>query len=324
VARWKRRHASWVATKSANIQDDKERRRNLAQAGMTLDANLVITDIWAEDQNPEKGVVLEKARNKGFEIDITPEQNRKRVYMRPRSKKHVERAKELVDTSGVQVCPSGASFNPAEDDRQQVLEKAYVRDEKERADAATLKAKLNPESNVVENALPAEDDESELFPIKKQSKPKTKAQKNAKLRLIQEAYDKAKEKKQVTINKQIDRLGSVLSEVKNDEKKMKARKVTLDKLKEDPDHRPKTSKHEFEAPFPEVALEDELTKERSMRTMIPSMVLIRDQFKRFQEKNIIEPRLRVTGLRRRYRMKSYTRKSHKDPNDTFPCKASKT
>jgi hypothetical protein len=324
VARWKRRHASYVATKTANKQDDKERRLNLEQAGMTFDANLVITDIWAEDQNPEKGVVLEKARNKGFEVDVTPMENRKRVYLRPRTKKHVERSKELVDASGVQVCPSGSSFNPDESERQKALEPAFLRDEKERADAESLKVKLNPAPNVVENALPAEDDESELFPSKKQAKPKTKAQKNARLRQIQEAFDKAKEKTQVTINKQIDRLGSVLSGVKNDEKKLRARKETLDKLKEDPDHRPKTSKHEFEAPFPEVPLEDELTKERSMRTMTPSVLLMRDQFKRFQEKNIIEPRVRVTGLRRRYRMKAYTRKSHKDPNDTFPCKANKT
>jgi hypothetical protein len=199
VARWKRRHAGWMATKSANIQDDKERRHNLAQAGMTFDANLVITDIWAEDQNPEKGVVLEKARNKGFEVDITPLENRKRVYLRPRSKKHVDRAKELVDPSGVQVCPSGASFNPDEEERQKTLEVAYLRDEKERAEEATLKAKLNPEPNVVENAFPPEDDESELFPSKKQAKPKTKAQKNAKLRQIQEAFDKAKEKTQATV-----------------------------------------------------------------------------------------------------------------------------
>jgi len=324
VARWKRRHASWVAAKSANTQDEKERRRNLAQAGMTFDASLVITDIWAEDQNPEKGVMLEQARNKGFEVDTTPLQNRKRVYLRPRTKQHVERAKELVDTSGVQVCPSGASFNPDEAERQKALEPAFLRDEKERAEAEALKKKLNPDPNIVENAFPPEDDESELFPSKKQAKPKTKAQKNAKLRKIQDAFDNAKDKTQVTINKQIDRLGSVLSEVKKDEKKIRARKETLDKLKENPDHRPKTSKHEFDAPFPEVPLEDELTKERSMRTMTPSVLLMRDQFKRFQEKNIIEPRVRVTGLRRRYRMKSYTRKSHKDPNDTFPCKASKT
>jgi len=181
VARWKRRHASYVAIKSANKQDDKERRRNLEQAGMTFDANLVITDIWAEEQNPEKGVVLEQARNKGFEVDVTPMENRKRVYMRPRTKKHVERSKELIDTSGVQVCPSGASFNPDEAERQKALEPAYLRDEKERADAEVLKAKLNPASNIVENAFPAEDDESELFPSKKQSKPRTKAQKKCKI-----------------------------------------------------------------------------------------------------------------------------------------------
>jgi hypothetical protein len=325
-SKYKRRHTSGlrVVTKAAHVTDDKERRRNLALAGMTFDANLIITDIWAEDQNPEKGVILEKARNKGFEVDITPLQNRKRVYLRPRTKKQVEMSKELVDTSGVQVCPAGASFNPDEAERQKALEPAYLRDEKERTEAAELKAKLNPDPKIVENAFPEEDDESELFPSKKQAKPKTKAQKNAKLRLIQEAFDKAKDKKQVTINKQIDRLGSVLSEVKNNEKKLKVRKENLDKLKEDPDRRPKTSKHEFEAPFPEVPLEHELTNDRSMRTMTPSVLLMRDQFKRFQEKNIIEPRVRVTGLRRRYRMKAYTRKSHKDPNDTFPCKASKT
>lgn len=325
-SKWKRRQETGLraVTKAAHVADDKERRRNLALAGMTFDPNLVMTDLWAEEQNPERGVQAEKVRNKGFEVDITPVENRKRLYLRPRTKKQVEMARELVDSSGVQVCHPGASFNPVEEDRQKALEPAYLRDEKERADAADLRAKLHPDPKIVENALPESDDESELFPSKKQAKPKTKAQKNAKLRQIQEAYDKAKEKKQIAIGKQIDRLGSVLSEVKNDEKKMKARKESLDKLKEAPDHRPKTSKHDFEAPFPEVPLEDELTKDRSMRTMTPSMMLMRDQFKRFQEKNIIEPRVRVTGLRRRYRMKAYTRKSHKDLNDAFPCKASKT
>ena len=238
VSRWKKRHTAWVATKQARKQDDKERKINLGQAGMKFDPEVELQDIWA-DQNPEKGVLLEKARNRGFEIDVTPLETRKRVYMRPRSKKHTERAKELVDSSGVPVCPAGASFNPDEDQRQEALQVAFTIDEKERTELAKLNKQLNPPSNVVENALPEEDDESELFPSKKPAKPKTKTQKNAKLRQIQEVYDKEKEKTQTKLGKQLNRLGSILSEVKNSEKRDEARRKAMEKLKENPDHRPK-------------------------------------------------------------------------------------
>jgi len=319
VARWKRRHATWVNTKASNQRDDIERKRNLQLAGMKFSAEATL-DIWGED--PEKGVKAEKVRNKGFEVDTTPLESRKRVYMRPRSKQHVERAKELVDPSGTQVLPSGGSFNPDEEERQKALLEAYIRDEKERKEEAELKAKLNPNPGIVPNALPEEDDESELFPSKKLAKPKTKAQKNSKTRQIQEAFDKAKEKQQASLHKQIARLGSIASEVKNEEKKLKVRHEALEKLKEHPDHRPKTSKHAFEAPFPEVPLADELSADRSMRTLAPSFLIMRDQFKRFQEKNLIETRVRVNKQRKL--LKSYTRKSHKDPNQTFPCKLNKT
>lgn len=77
--------------------------------------------------------------------------------------------------------------------------------------------------------------------------------------------------------------------------------------------------------FPEVPLEHELSKARSMRETATSTLLLRDQFKRFQEKNVIETRVRVTGLKKyNNRMKAFTCKSHKDQNNMFPCKASKT
>lgn len=322
VSRWKKRHAAWVATKKANQQDEKERKLNLDQAGLKFDPNTELHDIWAENQNPEKGVQLEKARNKGFEVDVTPMEVRKRVYMRPRDKKHVEKAKEHVDPTGTKVAPSGASFNPDEDERQAALQVAYDIDQKERADKAKLHEQLNPPSNIVENALPEEDDESALFPSKKAAKAKTKAQRNAKMRQIQEEYEKEKEKTQAKLGKQIDRLGSILSEVKNEEKKSKSKRDALAKLKEHPDKRPKISKHAFVPAFPTVPLTSELSKQRSMRETKPSAHLLREQFKRFQEKNVIETRVKVSG--KKGRMKAYTRKTHRDPNDTFPCKASKT
>jgi len=76
--------------------------------------------------------------------------------------------------------------------------------------------------------------------------------------------------------------------------------------------------------FPEVALEHELSKERSMRETAASTLLLRDQFKRFQEKNVIETRVRVTGLKYKNNRKAFTRKSHRDQGSMFPCKASKT
>ena len=126
--------------------------------------------------------------------------------------------------------------------------------------------------------------------------------------------------KRKELDKQLKRLGAVVGEIKKEEKVNRLRREEVAGLKEsNPDHRAKVSKHEFVAEFPNVPLEEDL-EDRSMLTMRPSCTLLSDQFKSFQEKNVIETRKRVTGMKRRYKMKNYTRNSFKEDRSMWNTK----
>jgi len=70
-------------------------------------------------------------------------------------------------------------------------------------------------------------------------------------------------------------------------------------------------KNLIEKGFPEILLPDEV-KGGHFRNVQPSVKLVTDQFKRFQERHLIEPR-KKNNFKPRYKRKEYERfKAYKD------------
>jgi hypothetical protein len=78
-------------------------------------------------------------------------------------------------------------------------------------------------------------------------------------------------------------------------------------------------RHEYEAPFPQVVLQEEIGV-GSLRELKPSTSVVADQFNIFQQKNMIETRKRVKN-HRRYQLKEYEK--HKDGVSTAMFRAPK-
>lgn len=116
----------------------------------------------------------------GYEVDTTPAITRKKKYLRARPSKEVQASKQLVVQEGLKVAVPGVSFNPLESKRQEALQAAADRDDKETKEAEELRQKLNPEQWLV-GQVPSSDDESEMLPPRKATV-KTQAQRNAKKR----------------------------------------------------------------------------------------------------------------------------------------------
>jgi hypothetical protein len=164
--------------------------------------------------------------------------------------------------------------------------------------SAEIRAKLYPPDTSVPGAAPDSDDESELRPSRKAGGVVSKKVRKARLVRHEEEQVRLKEKRQQDQAKQIARLPAVLSSIKKEAKTHASEQARIAGLREtQPDHRARTSKHEFVAEFPEVPLEDELT-DRSLRTIRPALNIVGDQFKSFQEKNMIDVRKQVKGLKR--------------------------
>jgi len=90
---------------------------------------------------------------------------------------------------------------------------------------------------------------------------------------------------------------------------MKKRKKTLKKKKATPDKPLRLGPQLFQEDFPEYVLTEE-SKTGQMRDIKPSLRIIKDQFKSFQAKNLIEPRTKHR-LKPRYKRKTYNTKEWK-------------
>lgn len=220
----------------------------------------------------------------GFETDTMPYLNRKKQ----RRSKHIEKSKTHVVQAGLRVSHSGTSVNPSHEDHQAALQQAHERDVKERAEWAAIHAALQPAplSGPIAQAPPEWDDESEIITKKKAKRALSKAERNRQKRIAAKKREQEKAKKEKSFLKQLGRVEIIQKEVAKQERKKQQEKEKIEHLKAtQPDRRPRLGKHKFEEAHPEVPLTEEL--KGSLRETKTSVHGLRDQFKRFQEKNMI-------------------------------------
>jgi hypothetical protein len=114
------------------------------------------------------------------------------------------------------------------------------------------------------------------------------------------------------LGKFVKRLPVLVSELRKADKlaaKERERIETAKLLHPDRGQNPRLGKvadHQVEL-FPEVALTDELPEGGALRALKPSFNVVRDQFSRFQERHLIEPRLRVKRTKALHKPRTYDR-----------------
>lgn len=242
-----------------------------------------MADPWTTEE-PELKRIRESIVQ-GFETDVMPHLNRKKF----RRGGHLAASKKHLLNENLTVSHPGTSVNPLPSHHQDVLRKAYDIEMSEIAEAKRLRLVLNPPPlpEALARAPPERDDESEIV-ARKKPKTLTKADRNKQKRNKAKAQELARQKEDEKAMKQFSRVDVIEKEVLKEEKKLKGKRETVAHLKATaPDRRAVLGKHRFEEAFPVVPLTDDI-KGGNLRQMKPSIHVVRDQFQRFQSKNVIE------------------------------------
>jgi nucleolar protein 53 len=215
------------------------------------------------------------------------------------------------------VVHAGASVNPDKVQHQEamrVIHDKVVQQQKE-WEILSLKVRGLYDDGKKEE-LPAYDPDA---PIETRSvsslivevNPKSKAERNRLARKKVKEQELKEQQKIKAMNREMHDLKNIRKEIVEEEVASKAEKQRIAGLKEeDPEYHPKRlGKFVFKEELPEVLLTEEIAEEGNLRKTRPSLRVVKDQFKRFQEKRLIEPREK-NRYRRRYGLKTYNR--HKD------------
>ncbi|XP_030074951.1 ribosome biogenesis protein NOP53 [Microcaecilia unicolor] len=135
----------------------------------------------------------------------------------------------------------------------------------------------------------------------KKTERQRKREKEARALTLKLQAEKAVKQKQ----QELFQLRSIKTEVKHREEELSQRKVKrAEKRKAQAARTRRLGKLKYEAPDTEVQLSEELTG--SLRTLKPEGSILKDRFKSFQKRNLIEPRERAK-FKRKYKLK-YTEK----------------
>lgn len=289
-------------------------------------ANPALFDLWATtlEEDLQKGI-KPATDARGFRVGRT-QQSRFRHEGKGYGLDHI----------GSSVLPKqideGTSFHPDHGAHQNLLRKAYEKDEAEREEQRRLHARFNPKlpetdpSTAAASAASAggvEDDswmDSTDEPIKGPTPNRQKFSTTQRNRLARAAENRAKEdakRDEKELGKFVQRIPVLLAEWKKKDKLAAKEKARIEHLKEtQPDRKPRLGRYVEEEQFPDVALTEELPEDGSLRMLKPTTHLLEDQFSRFQTRHLIETRKRVKPTKvmkgRSYdRFKDYTREEQK-------------
>lgn len=262
-------------------------------------------DIWGADTSSSNKQRPQKKKASLF----------KREMIRPT--KEVEYNKAALRKGGLSVVHAGASVNPDKQQHQEAMRAIHdtiVTDQKER-EILSLKLRGLYDDGKKEE-LPEFDHDAPVEPRSVASriveiKTKNKAERNRLARKKAKEQEMVQTQKLKAMNRQLHDLKKIKMEIDEEEKTRVAEKEKIAGLKEEnPEYREKRlGKFMRKEELPEVLLTEEIAEEGNLRKTRPSLRVVKDQFKRFQEKRLIEPREK-NRYRRRYGLKYYNR--HKD------------
>jgi len=185
---------------------------------------------------------------------------------------------------------------------------------KEEADHAAIIARFHPkrardiEKNEENENKESDEEQDEERPIGTRvisERRLTQAKRNKKLRKIALTEELKRKRMQKDLKKQIHILPQVLKDLQEEAKVRTHEKEKINELKKNPNKPIRLGPNLIEKEFPEVLLTDEV-QGGHFRNIRPSGRLVSDQFKRFQERNLIEPR-KKNNYTRKYKLIRYER-----------------
>ncbi|KAG0175398.1 hypothetical protein DFQ28_000926 [Apophysomyces sp. BC1034] len=268
-------------------------------------------DMWAEETVEEVNDYLEPIKVRKVKAPST-------LAKKPEAALH---------QPAVVVPAAGASYNPTQEEHQDLLKKAHevevqkIEERKKldeqmqyRKELENLAHELQQEEDeAAENEVKDEKDEAaEDDEDKEQVEDrKTRVQRNKERRLRREYVMNQQKNHEKSIRLQVDKLNRIEEELaKRQEVLNKIEEQRREKAEEEKKQGLKRlGKHYVQEMPIEVQLQDELSE--SLRQLKPEGNVFKDRFVSLQKRNIIEPRLPVAA-HRRYKLKEYEKRSYKN------------
>ncbi|XP_030633173.1 ribosome biogenesis protein NOP53 [Chanos chanos] len=261
-------------------------------------------------------------------------------YLEQTKKKLVKRPEKLNDKPSVlpaiEVIAPGGSYNPDFFSHQALLREAHEVEVKklkaeqklERQLAVKKEDKATEETifkEQVEGLIEEEEEEEEeegagreggenaeesaMGPAAQQEKKTEKQRKKEKAEKIKEMQRRA-ERQAISRRQQLFQLRSIHAELKKREQRTKLRQSQRKARQEAQKAMPRRlGRLKYQDPDLDVQLSDELAG--SLRTLKPEGSVLKDRFKSFQKRNLIEPRERAK-FKRKYKLKYVEKRAFKE------------
>jgi len=288
-------------------------------------------DIWSDTTSKPKSSI---------DPDLE-DYNLKQVKKR-QPRKFKPKTKKTVDLPSVEPPHPGSSYNPALDDHTLLLmEAAEAEKAREKRERRIEKlVRLPPREDMVTPAIKLkealeglagaeksdEEDDGETEMKEETFRPAVPAisAENRKLRSARKREELRKKQEKEKRNQklarirqsEIYRLRSIKKDLKRQEedrsKKKELRKIRRQRLaKVRP---PKLSRFHYEPPEAELQLSTELRG--SLLELKPEGSLLEDRYKSLQKRGVVEPRVKANH-RRKYKLKKYEKRGHRDMPDGY-------
>jgi hypothetical protein len=294
--------------------------RFTADTSATLSASYSVSsgmDIWSNElDDGQRAHIAKVASSKGFlargELDKLGKNRRRSKKAIVSNSKHARSGNKIV---------TGLSVNPTAEDVQAELRAAHEMDVEEVREAEDIRLKLrhaHPDQQLLGPGHIPQDveggEESARAPVKKVVKKKTITERNRLQAIKDRAEARQKEQAQSKLHKQIDNLDNIVKRIDSEEVALARRRARAQKLAPE---EVRLGKNDFKEDYPEFLFKEELrASESSIRNVNASQRVVRDTFRRFEYRNIIEPRHVQKKSKTLHKMshKEVYRNSYKEQN----------
>jgi hypothetical protein len=288
------------------LQKSENRRREIERAKRR--------NRKSSNQSPQKPEIIAEV-NESELLDIWKDQKDKETN----NKLIPQSARSAVEISHLSlfVPSSGSSYQPPESDRVCLVQRAadkeiQIAKRKRMLEERIQQAEENErmrESNiksVVDSVV-----EADFVSVRPSTQPMSGVEKKKQRQAKQLSKTREEEKQRKDREKQMGRAQVIAAELKQLEKLQRRNKANKNHSSK-PEIVINSGKIPFEMPKLQVLLEEE--KKSSLREIIPASAGFEEQFKRFQARNLIEPRERIkTSQSKKKQRKFYDR--YKDDPD---------
>ncbi|XP_013790371.1 ribosome biogenesis protein NOP53-like isoform X2 [Limulus polyphemus] len=301
--------------KASNLKKKKKYHEERTTKEPQLNRQVSDPDIWKDDES--------NVKEEDF-VTYYNEITRKRT---PKIPNHHYQKPSLLPP--IEVPHPGASYNPAFDEHQELLQEALTKEMKHEHEDKKLQRALKvnlcepeflqkmwlsemsqglddvvdePEDDTVEEQLKS----SYIRPEVRKTKSKRRREKERKLQKKKSDEEKLKRKR----DHEVYRLRSIKRDISSSEEMSKARQQRKQQMLAGKMYRPlRLGRYKFQEQDLELNLTEELTG--SLRSVKVDGNILEDRYKSFQKRNIIEPRVRQK-MKRKYKLKRLEKRSHRD------------